>query len=457
MKGIDVGRDPKTGLVDGEYDRPKNEYAKPPRAIDISSLDSDFFNVAGADLHADRLPPVNSRRFAVSLVPEPGNPWDSTALCIERKGLRIGYAPRKLASTLHHDVKYLNSLGLEVVSKARFVSENDWSPGRPVVEVLFPIRWFHEFFADIAGSFDLNKAALACMPTESLQHVLKYLKYGDQDFMDPVPKGLIDHLFQVRERIAATLDERYPLNLDREWVEMGRPYRTSLRLAVSSEAFRERRVEAASREVRKRISIELVGRKYTRVAVGKLVGVKPPTVTRYLKEHQGAVASPSDKELKLEPLAAIRGISAPKLISAIGRALESRDWPSEKFPLHRLDGGLSNFGMLTYLESCEFAELMIRFGVTKSTVARVLKCEESSISNLLEDLSFYQDPSSDLDRMDRVHDLRRVLNSGKWSQLTDREACKLFQDHTSLHVLKMRFGRHPIFAIADAVSPLLDS
>lgn len=455
----EIERDPLTGLIEGEYDRPADEYVRPTRVLELQRLPiDDWFNAAGAELHADRLPPVGSKAFGVELVPEPGNPWHSRAVCVEKRGVRVGYMPARLANLLHRHIRYLNDAGLEVTTTARVTDGNEWSQNVFALEVDFPRYLLHDIFVEWTGMYGFNKTAIACMPREEQESFSLFVQYGYSEYRDPPSDEAIECFFAVRRKLTGNLSDGLVTRDDIELVKDSWGSHSTLRAAVGTEGNRNVRVEAAVRLVRKRLAARLVEAGAKKVDAARALEVSPSTVARYMKEIEGKEKLPSDQERKIAPTERVSEAELQQAQDAISASLQDNDWINRDFPLHARSFEATSYGAVTYGEACEYASLLSSFDYQEDEIASVLKCPASLVPQLVNDLEFYQNPAKNKLRHERVLQLRKMLESPNptFHELEGHLLEMALIDQESLLLLELRAERHPIFSIVRRADKMLD-
>lgn len=110
-----------------DYTRPAAAYVRPPRPYQLGSQQDfrrDGFRVSGVFYYQEsiRKLPIGADLIA-ELIPEPSNPHDFNAVCVEVEGLKVGYLGRGLAVFWHDIVVHLNKQGFFVQTLA-FIEES---------------------------------------------------------------------------------------------------------------------------------------------------------------------------------------------------------------------------------------------------------------------------------------------------------------------------------------------
>lgn len=100
---------------DDEYLRPPGAYRRPPQPFVLTGggdYRHDGFLVAGVFYRQQsiRKLPIG-RDLLAELIPEPDNPYDFNAVCVEIDGVKIGYLSRGVACFWHDLIMHLNVRG----------------------------------------------------------------------------------------------------------------------------------------------------------------------------------------------------------------------------------------------------------------------------------------------------------------------------------------------------------
>lgn len=84
---------------DGHYQRPKMPDSQiPQERVVVRSRGSRGHAVSGVEFHTPPWALMEARSpLELEMVPEPGNPWDRSAVAIDFDGQRIGYLPAEMA------------------------------------------------------------------------------------------------------------------------------------------------------------------------------------------------------------------------------------------------------------------------------------------------------------------------------------------------------------------------
>jgi hypothetical protein len=116
---------PNGHLRSTSYSRRIGDYVRPPSSLRLDGTLSYYAKTGHENedvLHA--LP--TGVEIDVDVVPEPGNPHDSTALALDVNETRVGYVPRWLSGRLFPAVTAANAGGLHVLVRAKMHPVRSW-------------------------------------------------------------------------------------------------------------------------------------------------------------------------------------------------------------------------------------------------------------------------------------------------------------------------------------------
>ena len=101
--------------ISDDYTRPAAAYVRPQQPYLLSSqrdFRRDGFRVSGVFYRQESIKKLPiGLDLSAELIPEPGNPYDFNAVCVEVEGIKVGYLSRKLAVFWHDIVAHLNAQG----------------------------------------------------------------------------------------------------------------------------------------------------------------------------------------------------------------------------------------------------------------------------------------------------------------------------------------------------------
>ncbi|BDC70400.1 hypothetical protein KAREA_03150 [Prescottella equi] len=122
--GPDPTCDPDHGYGEESWRRAPGDYVRPKRRV-MLQRGSVRHNLSGTNFYCRALDHLRwGSEVAVELVPEPQNPFDSTAVCVELDGTRLGYLGRGFAEFWHPIVRGFNAAGSYVRTSAVIIRED---------------------------------------------------------------------------------------------------------------------------------------------------------------------------------------------------------------------------------------------------------------------------------------------------------------------------------------------
>jgi hypothetical protein len=109
--------------ISDDYTRPAAAYVRPKHPYLLSSqrdFRRDGFRVSGVFYRQESIKklPIGVDLIA-ELIPEPDNPYDFNAVCVEVEGIKVGYLSRKLTVFWHDIVAHLNTQGFYAETLSR--------------------------------------------------------------------------------------------------------------------------------------------------------------------------------------------------------------------------------------------------------------------------------------------------------------------------------------------------
>ncbi|WP_169252836.1 HIRAN domain-containing protein [Brevibacterium sp. 'Marine'] len=416
---------------DGVYRRPRHEYLRPQRSLDLGALpDQGFFNIAGTDFYEERIVALSDNSLKVELVPEPGNPWDKTAVSVEHGGTRLGYMPSKLASSYFPLIVTFNSLGFAVFTNARITDGNEWSSNRLTVEVRFSGLSLVTLLRMWSGTFEVARAVFATLPLDDDG------KYSLFNLWSDLETTVLERAHEIADAVDIHSDSVVSIQSScnsRSFLDYPFPHRSVFRLIQKTERIRRIRLKRIRRALNVELASRMVSEGMTRVAIGKVLDVSSGTVTRYLSERTGQTSEPVDDELEYAvPTGEWAGAYETALASAIEAAVPlDRVWPVRIVEAKHCSGGV-----MSYYECCVLARLLVDAGLTPALIADLLKIDVDSIGALVADAYFYDDPSSDRARNLAIEQFREsgasIAYRPRSAEEADAITPQVFHDHLSL-------------------------
>lgn len=432
--------------VPGEYKRPKGEYTRQRALLDLSALgDSDEFTVVGPIEFDERMPDIGADDVLVELVPEPGNPWDSTAICVEIDQTRIGYMSSGLATFFHRMFADLNASGISVVSRASVEADGSLGDFKNT-SVAFPGFALSNVHDEWSGIDAAVQALYACLSVEEQTRFLDtQAGFSFGETMDDSELQAVRRVEELGRLFCPTLFPATKGSSAEVPGSLPSHFAAILRFMSGHEIITRYRRERAQREVKSHFVRKLVDLGSTQSDAGRSVGVSTSTVARYLKEARGEMEAPRDKEHKLfnrPDTSSLKCLLLRETERLIGKSGSRELWP-----LHRteVDG-------MSYVESCDIAATLSSIQVPVGRIASILHCEVDEVSAMASDFRFYISPATDPERLRDAESFRYSHRSLSMNPtLSNRpvsETVRVIRDTLSLEVLRSRSTDFSLTAMA---------
>lgn len=379
------------------YVRREGEYARPVGRLLLESADPFEAWSRGVAFHVGAFANEKPGQVVeVELVPEPGNPHDSHAVALDRRGRRFGYLSSGVADTWHDIVRAGNAAGFALWVQGR-LEEFEADDGSLQLSCTLMLPRFEEQ-RELAVRFGLNAQALALLS--------KFNETEREELLEASRDEFPTHLERALRAHAATFPEFCwaPPTTRRGRVP------GVLYLLFRGIAKRERLARAEAR--RETAAHSKLRKEAERQAARQAKHEANEQARQHRLERAAAAAAGG---VSNEELATSLGVSVATA-AALKRQARGRPWDR-------------NAELRTErLQRCAGAVRLQAQGLTRAQIAAELSCGIDTVAGLLRDGRFFADPTSDRERLDRAKEAARVSASGltraQWRSVGGLSAAK---------------------------------
>lgn len=343
----------------GNYTPPRDEYSRPPGQYLLEVATDGQYDrhyVRGAVYHQEALLDYqDGDKVLVELVPEPGNPHDPWAVAFHVAGRRIGYVAADFADGMHEYIAGHNRRGRAVLAQSQMRILEDKTLA---VTALLPWWRDQKDFREESGIPAECRSLIFALPDDVRDSAIK-----TSQNLDPADAKRIRSLKRKAPHLV--------------WSRKGG---TQIPSAIQSELFTMNRVRIEARKESRAQEKEL---------------------SRQAKSQ----AQEAKSQAKIELEEGIRGLARQGLTKiSIARQLGCSE-TKVRSTLTAAGVSTTNANAVSRDERLTRARLALelqRGGLTRLNIARQLEYTIDTVKGLLKDAKFFEDPTSDLPRLDRA-------------------------------------------------------